>query len=212
MKRSSFFASAFIGLLVSLGLLFSAPLASAVTITVNNGTDTPTAGTVTLRQAVGAAVDGDQIVFNLPAGTTINLSQGRMIVRYAVTITGPGANVLTVQGDGQDYIFAFSGFLSSTASAHISGFSIAGGGGAILNETFIVTLTGCTIANNVGSGGIVNDFDLTLINSTVSDNSSTREMVVSGLTPGQMYNFQVRAMGGSTGQSDWSDAVSHMSL
>ena len=41
---------------------------------------------------------------------------------------------------------------------------------------------------------------------------STRGLVVSGLTPGTMYTFQVRAVGGSTGHSDWSDPVSHMSL
>ena len=42
--------------------------------------------------------------------------------------------------------------------------------------------------------------------------NSTREMVVTGLTPGEMYTFEVRAMGGSTGASEWSDAVSHRSL
>ncbi len=41
---------------------------------------------------------------------------------------------------------------------------------------------------------------------------STRGMVVTGLTPGVMYAFQVRAVGGSTGYSPWSDTVSHMSL
>lgn len=42
--------------------------------------------------------------------------------------------------------------------------------------------------------------------------TSSRGMNVTGLTPGGMYTFQVRAVGGSTGYSDWSDAVSHMSL
>ena len=41
---------------------------------------------------------------------------------------------------------------------------------------------------------------------------STRQLVVTGLTPGVMYTFQVRAVGGSTGSSQWSDPVSHMSL
>ena len=31
-----------------------------------------------------------------------------------------------------------------------------------------------------------------------------------GLTPGTIYTVQVRALGGSTGQSDWSDPSSHM--
>ena len=42
--------------------------------------------------------------------------------------------------------------------------------------------------------------------------SSTRNMAVNGLTPGSTYQFQVRAVGGSTGYSDWSDPVSHMSM
>ena len=42
--------------------------------------------------------------------------------------------------------------------------------------------------------------------------TNSRSMPMNGLTPGTMYTFQFRAIGGSTGYSDWSDAVSHMSL
>lgn len=42
--------------------------------------------------------------------------------------------------------------------------------------------------------------------------TSSRSMPVNGLTPGGNYQFQVRAVGGSTGYSDWSDPVSHRSL
>ena len=41
---------------------------------------------------------------------------------------------------------------------------------------------------------------------------STRTMAVTGLTAGTVYNFQVRGVGGSTGYSEWSDPVAHMSL
>jgi len=37
-------------------------------------------------------------------------------------------------------------------------------------------------------------------------------IIVTGLTPGTMYTVQARAVGGSTGYSDWSDPVSHMAL
>ena len=37
----------------------------------------------------------------------------------------------------------------------------------------------------------------------------SRRIIFAGLTPGAMYTIQVRALGGSTGQSDWSDPVSH---
>ena len=40
--------------------------------------------------------------------------------------------------------------------------------------------------------------------------AQTRGIVLPGLTPGQNYSVQARAVGGSTGYSDWSDPVSHM--
>jgi hypothetical protein len=42
--------------------------------------------------------------------------------------------------------------------------------------------------------------------------TKARGIIVPGLTPGQMYDVQVRAIGGSTGYSDWSDHVSHMCM
>lgn len=37
-----------------------------------------------------------------------------------------------------------------------------------------------------------------------------RSIVLTGLTPGVLYDLRVRAIGGSTGFSDWSDVTSHM--
>lgn len=42
--------------------------------------------------------------------------------------------------------------------------------------------------------------------------TSSRGILLTGLTPGGNYQVQVRAVGGSTGYSEWSNAVSHMSL
>ena len=42
--------------------------------------------------------------------------------------------------------------------------------------------------------------------------TQARRVVVENLTPGTTYNIQARAVGGSTGYSDWSDPVSHMAL
>lgn len=42
--------------------------------------------------------------------------------------------------------------------------------------------------------------------------TNSRSMPVNGLTPGSNYSFQVRAIGGSTGYSDWSNPVGHMSM
>jgi hypothetical protein len=40
----------------------------------------------------------------------------------------------------------------------------------------------------------------------------SRHITFDGLTPGKNYTAQVRALGGSTGQSDWSDPSSHMAM
>src|SRR5438876_7904284 len=42
--------------------------------------------------------------------------------------------------------------------------------------------------------------------------NKSRSMTITGLTPGTIYAIQVRALGGSTGSSDWSDAVTHMCM
>ena len=40
----------------------------------------------------------------------------------------------------------------------------------------------------------------------------SRRIVIAGLTPGTMYTVEVRALGGQTGQSPWSDPTSHRSM
>ncbi len=40
----------------------------------------------------------------------------------------------------------------------------------------------------------------------------SQHITFNGLTPGTNYTAQVRALGGSTGQSDWSDPSSHMAM
>lgn len=42
--------------------------------------------------------------------------------------------------------------------------------------------------------------------------TNSRGVVVENLTPGLVYTMQVRAIGGITGYSDWSDPVSHMAM
>jgi hypothetical protein len=42
--------------------------------------------------------------------------------------------------------------------------------------------------------------------------SQARRIEVGNLTPGMIYTFRVRALGGITGYSDWSDSISRMSL
>ena len=40
---------------------------------------------------------------------------------------------------------------------------------------------------------------------------NTRRMILENLTPGTLYTIRIRALGGSTGASDWTDGKTHMS-
>lgn len=42
--------------------------------------------------------------------------------------------------------------------------------------------------------------------------TNSRALLLEALTPGQMYEVQVRGVGGSTGYSPWSDSVTHMAM
>jgi len=42
--------------------------------------------------------------------------------------------------------------------------------------------------------------------------TQARGILLENLTPGTIYTVQTRAIGGSTGYSDWSDPVSHMAM
>jgi len=58
----------------------------------------------------------------------------------------------------------------------------------------------------IGAGGVLGAWQPGGIFTT------SRAMRVNGLAPGTSYAFQVRAIGGSTGWSDWSDPLSHMCM
>src|SRR5436190_9534483 len=111
----------------------------AATITVTNTNDS---GAGSFRQAIIAASPGDTINF-APSVTTITLTSGELMIDKNLTITGPGANRLTVQRSTRaSRIFHIS---SSTATVSISGMTISNGytgdpGGGILSVG-VLTLT-----------------------------------------------------------------------
>src|SRR5258705_5191092 len=62
-------------------------------------TNTNDSGAGSLRQALADASDGDTINFNAAVTGTINLASGPLFVNYSITISGPGANNLAVNGN-----------------------------------------------------------------------------------------------------------------
>jgi hypothetical protein len=159
----------------------------------------------TLRQAIASAVSGDTINF-APDLAAITLTSGDLLINKNLTISGPGANLLTVQrsaGAALDFrIFTISG-----VTVNISGLTIANGrapqgGGGIYNDGSVLTITSCTISGNFGggggAGGILNQGTVMLIRSSISGNSAS---VGAGISSTGAATFVNTTVSGNT-QSD----------
>jgi hypothetical protein len=152
----------------------------AATITVTNTNDS---GPGSLRQALAVAHDGDRITFAVSG--TITLTSGGLVVTKNVTISGPGANELSIDGNQGPSVF------SVDTIATISGLAIRNGFDGIENpgtltvsncvlsgnsrdgifNTGILTVSNCVLSGN-SAGGIFNAGTLTVSNCDLSGNSS----------------------------------------
>src|SRR5690349_869839 len=89
----------------SLILLAGQQVSSAANLVVANLSDS---GPGSLRQAIQDNVTlggGNVIVFSNTLAGAIGLSTGELTLSNNVTITGPGANVLAVNGNGTNIVF-----------------------------------------------------------------------------------------------------------
>jgi predicted outer membrane repeat protein len=132
--------------------------AHAATITVTNTNDS---GPGSLRQALANANNGDTINFSVSG--TITLTSGGLPVTKNVTISGPGADQLSIVG-----IQFQSVFFAGVKAATISGLTIRNGAVGIDNGGML-TVRNCVISGN-SVAGIGNGSSLTVVNSNVSDN------------------------------------------
>src|SRR5205085_5717173 len=92
----------------------------AATLTVTNTNDS---GAGSLRDAINAAdYDGDTINFAPGVTGTITLTSGHLVITKNLTISGPGANVLTISGGMASRIFYV--LPSDSLLISISGFKL----------------------------------------------------------------------------------------
>ena len=116
----------------------------AETITVTNTNDS---GPGSLPQALAIANDGDAITFAVTG--TVSLTSGGLLIAKNVTISGPGANQLSV--DSNQALFVFGVFPDKIAT--VSGLTVRNGQLGIWNAQGTLALIDCAISFN-SSGGI----------------------------------------------------------
>jgi hypothetical protein len=151
----------------------SLQIVHAATITVNSTADPTESGKTTLRDALAAANDGDTINFDISLSGTITLSGG-LSVDDSIAISGPGANILAVNGNAATRVF----LISSGKTVAISGLTITNGkavsvsgGGLSVPAGSTVSIANCTLSSNLAAaadgGGIDNQGTLTISDSTI---------------------------------------------
>ncbi|MFN6534840.1 MAG: choice-of-anchor Q domain-containing protein [Nostoc sp. EkiNYC01] len=159
-------------------------------------TNTNDSGEGSLRQAIlnaNANAGADTITFAGSTFTdstpdTITLTSGQLSVTDSVTITGTGANLLTINGNNASRVFEFGGGGSKTYN--LEGVTITGGngvgngtgfgGGINMNDgddtlnidRTVITGNTANSGGNTGGGLYVGFGTLNLTNSTVSNNTA----------------------------------------
>lgn len=158
----------------------SLPGCNTINSVVNNNNDS---GAGSLRDVIANVCNGSTITFADNVRGAINLTSRELGINKSLTITGPGANLLTVQRSPAAGTADFRIFNIASGSAAISGLTIANGnvpggldsGGGILNNG-VMTLTSVFVTGNSAAfqgGGISNGTGtLNLINSAISNNSA----------------------------------------
>ena len=166
-------------------------------VTTNLDVEDQTDGLTSLREAIALAnsdVAPDTILFDpsvFESATTIVITSQLPTITDALTITGPGANLLSIDAQaGGDNVFDGNGFRifevsdgdsSSSINVSISGLTLTGGdisaaGGAISNFENLILDT-VSIVNNQAffGGGVSNESSgvLSLTNSTIAGNQAS---------------------------------------
>jgi hypothetical protein len=182
-------------------------------LTVTNPGD---AGTGSLRGEIGLAQNGDTINF-APSlnGQTIGLTSGKLTLRKNLIIAGPGANLLTVNGNNASRVFDIQSGTVAISGLTITGgnASVSNGGGILIASTGSLVLDSDAISGNRVSGpgidsggGVSNNGTLTVTNSTFSgnqagqggaiDNAGTASITNSTINGNTASSSQVGAGGG----------------
>ncbi len=147
--------------------------------TVTNSEDS---GPGSLRQAVldaNGAAGADTVSFSPSLnGQTITLTTGEMVVAGPLTITGPGANLLTISGNNASRVFRVNDGNTDLENIQFTGLRVraAAAGSALDVSNANVTVSSCEFSDSVtgGAGGgiFLGDSTLTITDSLIYNNES----------------------------------------
>jgi hypothetical protein len=182
---------------IVLGLMLTGGARRVRAATTRTVTVTSDSGAGSLRQAIADSAAGDSINFASNVTGTITLTSGELVIGVNLTITGPGASVLSVSGNNASRVLNIAGGTATIAGLTITAGNVSlGDGGNVINQSALTlsnctishgsalgngggicnnggcTLSGCTVSNNVGisGGGIFNTATMTVQSSTLSNN------------------------------------------
>jgi len=171
--------------------------AQAATITVATLEEPTDAGSVTLRQAINQSQEaqnaGSTITFASGLSGTIHLASDLPPIDKPVTIQGPGADQITISGEGLHKIFdldspggPFDVKISGLTLAHAS----APSGAAIDSYNANLTLSGMVLSDNKANsiGGAIWAYSQ-LSSLTIRDSTLTGNSTIAGVG-GAIYSNQ----------------------
>jgi hypothetical protein len=151
-------------------------------------TNTNDSGAGSLRQAILDATPGDTIDFQPGLAGKIALTSG-LVITKTLTIAGPGAGTLAVDGGGGTLIFDIRASTAITVSGLTLQHGFGGTGGAIQVASASLTLKDSTVMSStaaLGGGAIYADdlpgapFTVNLINSTLRGNQADGSGIFGG--------------------------------
>ena len=188
-------------------VLLASPTDYTVDLLTDSGAGSGTTGDIAyvLRQVdgnkntSGSVIGFDPAVFGTPQTITLQDTLGLIDTGGPITIDGPGASLVTINGNNSVLDFR----VASGVTATIQGLTISGGqnfdgagvesyGNLTISDTTITDNNGgagggiynsgqlmvndCIISNNSAGlgGGILNGRSMTVSNSTINDNSATQ--------------------------------------
>jgi len=162
---------------------FDATINGGWALTLNTDTlfvtNLNSSGAGSLRQAIADVPSGGEIRFQAGLQGTISTTEGTLVLNKNLTITGPGAPLISVSGNEQRRVFT----INSGAQVKLSGLTITQGrelngndGGGLANAGTL-TLEQCTVSNNRvlsghSGGGLQNTGNAKLNDCTFTDNRS----------------------------------------